>query len=141
MSSLYISMKTPSYELDKSPMDRAITTLAARIAAEKREGRLPEGPALDLTFLLSTRLDKPPFKGMRMGGYSPASGTLFFEAAVPESMGHSEHATRYVAAVLQDVLDNAADFFGDLDVAFDAERWQVALAPLLAMTSEPGTVH
>jgi hypothetical protein len=131
MSSLYISMKTPTRDLEKSPIDRAITTLAACAATEGRSGGLPDGPTLDLTFMLSSKDDRPPFDGMRMGGYTADNQTLFFEASVPEAMGHSEQAPQYVAAVLQDMIDNAADFFQEQQVSFDASQWQQALIPLL----------
>ena len=84
---LYISMKTPSPDLDKSPIDEAITFMATHIALEKRNGHIPKsGPALDITFMLSTKDDAPPFNGMRMGGYSDENKTLFFETAVPAGM-------------------------------------------------------
>ena len=76
MSNLRISMKTPSHDLDKSPIDRAITALAACAFTEDRHGGLPGGPILDLTFLLSSKDDRPPFDGMRMGGYSTETQTL-----------------------------------------------------------------
>ena len=131
MSSLCISMKTPSHDLTKSPIDQAITALAVCAATEGRRGGLPDGPILDLTFLLSSKDDTPPFDGMRMGGYTADNQTLFFEAAVPEAIGHSAQAPQYVAAVLQDVIDNAADYFESLNVAFDGQHWQQALIPLL----------
>lgn len=131
MSNLRISMKTPSHDLDKSPIDRAITALAACAFTEDRHGGLPGGPILDLTFLLSSKDDRPPFDGMRMGGYSAEHQTLFFEASVPEAMGHSEQAPQYVAAVLQDMIENAAEYFQELNVAFDARQWQAVLIPLV----------
>jgi hypothetical protein len=131
MSNLIISMKTPSKDLDKSPIDLAITALAACAHTEARSGGLPGGPALDLTFLLSTKDVRPPFDGMRMGGYTRGDQTLFFEAAVPEDMSHSELAPHYVTAVLRDVIDNAAEYFRELNVDFDARRWQEVLIPLV----------
>lgn len=131
MSNLRISMKTPSHDLNKSPIDLAITALAACAFAEDRSGGFPAGPILDLTFMLSSKDDRPPFDGMRMGGYTPDLQTLYFEVSVPEAMGHSEQAPRYVAAVLQDVIENAADYFQEQDVAFDADQWQQVLIPLV----------
>lgn len=139
--SLSISMKTPSRDLEKSPIDQAITTLAVSVAQQARGGGLPGGPALDLTFLLSTAQDRPPFDGMRMGGYTPDNRTLFFEAVVPEAMGHSPQASHYVAAVLQDMVDNAADYFAELDIAFDNLGWQQALTPMLEAVVGPNTTH
>lgn len=141
MKNLCISMKIPSRDLDKSPIDRAITTLAASIAAEKRNGALPDGPGLDLTFLLSSKDDRPPFDGMRMGGYSTETQTLFFEAAVPETMGYSTQAPQYVAAILQDMIDNAASYFQEQNIAFDANQWLLALTPVLASLTGPHQMH
>lgn len=141
MSSMCISMKTPSHDLSKSPIDQAITALAVRAATEGRSGGLPDGPTLDLTFLLSSKDDRPPFDGMRMGGYTADNQTLFFEAAVPQAMGHSAQAPQYVAAVLQDVIDNATDYFDQLNVAFDGPQWQQALIPLLASVIGRGKTH
>ena len=50
--SLYISINTPSSALSNSSIDGAITFMAAHAAIEKRQGRLPGGPSLDVTFLL-----------------------------------------------------------------------------------------
>ncbi|MGD8999680.1 MAG: hypothetical protein PVF75_04635, partial [Granulosicoccaceae bacterium] len=118
-------------DLDKSPIDQAIVFMATHIAIEKRSGRLPQsGPALDVTFMLSGKNDKPPFSGMRMGGYTDENNTLFFEAAVPETMTHSTHAPEYVATVLQDVVDNAIEFFTENEIKFDSEYWKRAITYL-----------
>jgi hypothetical protein len=125
---LYISMKTPSKELDKSPIDEAITFMATQIAMEKRSGRIPkEGPAVDITFMLSTREDAPPFTGMRMGGYTDENKTLFFETAVPETMSRSLNAPEYVVAVVQDAVDHAIQFFAENEITFDSDSWLRAM--------------
>lgn len=126
--SLYITINNPSPLLDKSPIGEAITFMAMQIAMEKRNGRLPQkGPALDVTFMLSTGDDAPPFKGMRMGGYSGDNNTLYFETAVPEAISHSGFATRYVTAVLQDVIEHASEFFAEQEIPFEAEHWSYAV--------------
>ena len=139
--SLYISTKTPSPDLDKSPIDEAITSLATHIAVEKRHGHFPAGPALDITFMLSTDDDAPPFNGMRMGGYTDENQTLYFEAAVPVQMGQSAAAPYYVASVLQDAIDNARDFFDATEVAFDGDHWVRAIAPIVELNSKKVTTH
>lgn len=139
--SLYISTNTPSPDLDKSPIDEAITSLAAHIAVEKRNGHLPQGPALDITFMLSTDDDAPPFSGMRMGGYTEENKTLFFEAAVPIQMARSTAAPFYVAMVLQDAVENARDFFDATEVEFDTDRWLRAIAPIVELNSTQVTTH
>ena len=122
--SLYISINTPSRELHKSPIDEAITFLAAHAAIEKRNGRLPNGPALDITFMLPSKDDIPPFTGMRMGGYTSDNQTLFFESAVPEHIIQSEQAPLYVAMVLQDAVENASDFFKEHNITFNEPHWR-----------------
>lgn len=129
--SLFISINTPSKELEKSSIDTAITVLAANAAIEKKGGRLPQGPALDITFMLPNNDDVPPFEGMRMGGYTEDNKTLFFESAVPEHIVFSKHASRYVAATLQDAVDNACEFFSSNNIAFDKTHWTRAIMPLL----------
>lgn len=128
---LHISIHTPSPELDKSPIDEAVTLLAARAAIEGRAGRLPEGPSLDITFMLTYKEDVPLFSGMRMGGYTRENQTLFFEAAVPEHIVRSAEASQYVALVMQDVVENAQEYFQEFEVDFDAEHWRHALIPLV----------
>jgi hypothetical protein len=138
---LYISMKTPSPDLDKSPIDEAITFMATHIALEKRNGRIPrEGPALDITFMLSTHDDAPPFTGMRMGGYTDENNTLFFETAVPEAMSRSLSAPDYVIAVVQDAVDHAIQFFAENEIRFDADSWLQAMN-YLTETQNRETTH
>lgn len=120
---LTISMTTASAGLADSPIARAITHLAATVSASQRQGLVPDSPALDLQFLLPGQLAKPDFTGMRMGGYNPAQGTLHFEKAVPEHILYSQHCGAFVAQVMQDVVDNAFDFFQD-GAGFDMLRWQ-----------------
>lgn len=139
---LYIGMKTPSPDLKKSLIDQAITFMASHIAIEKQSGRLPQsGPILDVTFMLSSKDDAPPFSGMRMGGYTDENNTLFFEAAVPETMSSSPHAPEYVATVLQDVVNNASEFFTDNNIKFDSEYWRRAIDYLTESKRLPETRH
>jgi hypothetical protein len=126
---LYISMNTPSPDLAKSPIDQAISFMATHVAIEKQRGRLPKtGPCLDVTFMLSSKTDAPPFSGMRMGGYTNENNTLFFEAAVPDGMSRSSLAPEYVATVLQDVVNNASEYFAENDIKFDTEYWRRAIS-------------
>lgn len=141
MNNLRISILSSDRDLEKSPIDRAITALAARAANEARSGALPEGPVLDLTFLLGSSHDRPPFDGMRMGGYTQERQILYFEAAVPEAMSRSQQAPDYVAAVLQDAIENAGEYFRTLDVAFDSRGWQQALITLVASITASGKTH
>jgi hypothetical protein len=139
--SLFISIKTPSQGLSHSPINDAITFLAAHAAIEKRHGRLPSGPALDVTFLFSGKNEQPDFSGMRMGGYNEDNQTLFFESAVPEHISHSEQAPRYVSLVLQDVIENASEFFKENNIAFNSDQWRRAILPLITAHVKPQTSH
>jgi len=129
---LHISMTSPGNELSKSSIDNAITFLASHIAIEKRQGHLPEGPILDITFMLPSQYEKPDFEGMRMGGYTDENRTLYFETAVPETITQSERAPFYLAMVLEDVIDNASEFFIGSEVSFNAEHWRTALQKLIS---------
>ena len=133
--SLFISINTPTKELEKSSIDTAITVLAANAAIEKRSGRLPKGPALDITFMLPNKNDVPPFTGMRMGGYTTDNKTLFFESAVPEHIVYSKNASRYVVVTLQDAVDNASEFFKSNNIDFDETNWYRAIMPLVTTAS------
>jgi hypothetical protein len=121
--SLYISINTASAQLGNSPINDAITFVAAQAAVEKQQGRIPGGPSLDVTFLLPGQLEKPGFVGMRMGGYTLESETLFFETAVPTHILTSDKAPQYVAVVMQDVVAHANEFFRENDIEFDDARW------------------
>lgn len=134
--SLYISMNIPGNELSKSPIDDAITFLASHIAIEKRHGRLPEEPTLDITFMLPGKYEKPAFSGMRMGGYTDDNKTLFFETAVPEHITLSEQAPYYVATVLEDVIENADLFFTGTGVNFNIDHWRTALQHFIRSEKE-----
>ena len=125
--SLYISIKFPDKSLSNSPIDTAITALASKLAVEKRNGRLSDAPALDLTFMLPGKNEKPDFSGMRMGGYSNDNRTLYFETAVPEHILLSDSAPDYVARVLEDMIMNAEIYFNDTGVDFDTAHWRKAL--------------
>jgi len=120
---MYISVATASSELSASPITDAITLLAAKIADEKKQGSLPGGPTLDVTFMLPGEVEKPPFTGMRMGGYTKESDTLYFETAVPEHIIHSQLAAEYVAMVMQDVIVHADAFFVENKRVFDTRKW------------------
>jgi hypothetical protein len=121
---LYVSINAPHQEMAKSPIDEAITFVAAHAAVESRHGHFPAGPALDITFMLSSKKDAPSFSGMRMGGYNKEGDTLFFEAAVPENMTRSDEAPRYVALVMQDMVDNAKLYFDEMHIDFDFDNWR-----------------
>lgn len=128
---LYISMNTPSPDLDKTPISAAITFVATHVAIEKRNGRFPQtGPALDITFMLGNKNNVPPFHGMRMGGYTVENNTLYFETAVPEKINRSQNASHYVMAIMHDAVEQAIEFFAENGIKFDSEFWIRAVSRL-----------
>jgi len=138
---LFVSINSPSQELVKSPIDEAITFVAAHAALENRQGHFPVGPALDITFMLSCKDDVPPFTGMRMGGYNKEGDTLFFEAAVPEKITRSEDAPQYVALVMQDMVDNAKQYFDELHIDFDLDKWRYVIDNLTGVAPGKTVAH
>lgn len=128
--SLYISMRSASSELTDSPINKAITLLAATIAMNTKHDVIPDGPSIDVTFMLPGKYEKPGFTGMRMGGYSKENNTLFFERAVPDHIVFSEEASHFVDLVMEDVIQNAYVFFRENDIRFDIENWKQLLAVL-----------
>jgi len=133
--SLYISTKAASSKLADSPITQAITFLATTIAIKTQHGRIPDGPSLDVTFLLPGELDKPAFTGMQMGGYSEKGNTLFFEISVPEHITYSNKVKQYITAVMQDVIVNANEYFAEINVIFNLKRWQL-LVDKLTLTDD-----
>lgn len=138
---LFISINTASAQLGQSPIDEAITFVATHAAIERRQGQIPEGPSLDVTFLLPGEQDKPDFAGMRMGGYTQESDTLFFETSVPEHILKSDNAPRYVAMVMQDVVSHASEYFTENNIRFDRLRWQQVMRNLTEAKTSPSKIH
>jgi len=67
--------------------------------------------SIDLILMLPGKTHRPDFESMRMTHFSSADSVLYIESAVPEHMLPSEQAERYVSALVQDEVENAADFF------------------------------
>lgn len=136
--SLYISTNMPSSKLVNTAIDEAITFVAAHAAIERKHGRMPTGPSLDVTFMLPGEYEIPLFQGMRMGGYTHESDTLYFETAVPEHIIKSDEAPRYIAIVMEEVVENAREFFFENKIDFNARQWRTTIAKLTK--SEQGSV-
>lgn len=135
---MYIGLTTPSSELDQSDISKAITDLAAKLFVINRKQGFPEGPEMDVTFMLSTHEEKPDFNGMRMGGFTEENQTLYFETAVPAELCFSSMAADYLRLVLYDVIDNAADFFAEHEVSsFNKNAWLSTLESLLEQSQTP----
>ncbi|GAB1257740.1 hypothetical protein NBRC116494_22420 [Aurantivibrio plasticivorans] len=120
---LQINLTSASSEALDSPMSSAITNLAAKIKLHSIHGLVPSAPNLDITFMIPGKLDKPNFTGMSMGGFESTENTLFFQKPVPEDLINSPKANDFVRLVLEDVVDNAAEFFGEHDYAFHRSEW------------------
>lgn len=129
--SLFISTATASSELQDTPIQEAIKSFAMNLAQKKRQGHFPDGPSLDVTFMLPGQKVKPDFMGMRMGGYTKNSGTLYFEREVPEYIIHSDQAGYFVSVVMQDVVEYASEFFQEHEISFDDHQWQHALQRIM----------
>ena len=134
MSSIFISINK-SDTLEKSPIDKAITRIAAALARQRR--LLPPGPGLDVSFLPASKDFQPDFTGMRMGGYHDNDPVLHFHVAIPAQFAHSPLALRYVLAALEDVLSNASDYFRERHIAFDHIGWQRVLSVAASTSEEP----
>ena len=122
--SLHINMTSSSQQLSDSPIAQAITTLAAAVKSQQKQGLIPPSPDIEITFMLPGKLDKPDFSGMRMVRYDSTPTTLTFERAVPEHILHSSSSFRFVALVLQDMVDNAREYYQDNGETFDYPHWQ-----------------
>ncbi len=134
MSSIFISINK-SDTLEKSPIDKAIVRIAAALARQR--SRLPPGPGLEVSFSAASADWQPDFTGMRMGGYRADDPVLRFQVAVPAALAHSPRALPYVLAALEDVLDNARDYFDELHVAFDHAGWQQVLSIAARVEADP----
>lgn len=133
--SLYIGTTMADSESAESLIQDAIKTLAITVAREKQKGGIPDGPSLDVTFMLPGQTVTADFTGMRMGGYTKESDTLYFESAVPEHIVHSELASEYVTLVMQDVINNAGTFFKEYEIGFDSNQWQQVVNRLIETVS------
>jgi len=128
--SIFISATSPTSDYKESILEKAITGVAMKLAQHRSKSKLPAGPSLDVNFLLTGKYEEPSFSGMRMGNYSIDQETLYFERSVPGEMIHSNNAEKFVEAVLQDVITNAADFFSEMNVNFDLVSWKRTLKEL-----------
>lgn len=134
MSWIFISINK-SDTLEKSPIDKAIVRVAAALARQRSQ--LPPGPGLEVSFSAASADWQPDFTGMRMGGYRTDDPVLHFQVAVPAALAHSPRALPYVVAALEDVLDNARDYFGELHIAFDHAGWQRLMNAAARVEADP----
>ena len=124
--SIYLNAITGSRELEGCPMDKAITTMAIRLAKLRKNLKNEPTPTIDLTVMLPGQHCAPDFKGMRMTQYSATDNLLYMESAIPETMLHSPHAENYLSALLEDALENAKSFFKEQGIKFSPEPLQDA---------------
>ena len=139
---IFVSVVTPSKELEQSKINKAITDLAVKIYHLKRAGHMPALPKLDISFLLATELDYPDFQGMRMGGDGEDQNSLYCEVAVPLEIIDSSYASDYVAAILFDAIDNADEFFAEMNgIPFDKKEWLAMAMSLVNDERVPEKLH
>lgn len=124
---LSINMTSASSDALDSRLSHAITAMTVVLAKKERLDELPQGPSLDITFMLPGKLDKPDFEGMRMGSYTEDENILFFERSVPGHLIDSEQAGEFVALVLKDAVANASDYFAEQSRVFNPIAWEKAL--------------
>lgn len=120
---IFLNVLSGSRDLEGSAIDKAITAMAIRLAQARRLISDTDDANIELTLLLPSKNHKPDFQGMRMTSYSSEDSTLYMESAIPVQALHSEQADQYITAVLQDAVDNAADFFNEKGLAFSHAQW------------------
>lgn len=139
---IFLSITSPSQELEQSAVHKAITDLALKVFQYDRAGHMPSLPKLDITFMLSTEGDAPEFQGMRMGAYAEDSHTLFFEIAIPTTISNSGYAEDYVKALLFDAIDNADDYFTELKLSiFNKDEWLAMATSMMDDNTAPLVSH
>ncbi len=122
--SIYLSSVIGSRELEGSEIYKAITSLAIKLNKIRNTLKDRGGVSIDLTVILPGNTHKPDFEGMRMTSFSANDGVLHIESVVPEKMLHSQQAAPYMSALLQDVVENADDFFNEQGLEFASDQWQ-----------------
>ena len=122
--SIYLSAIFGSRDLDGSAIDKAISAMAIHLTQIRNAMKINTVASIDLTLMLPGKTHQPDFEGMRMPRFSSADSVLYIESAVPEHMLHSEQAERYVSALVQDAVENAADFFAEQGLPFDSTLLQ-----------------
>lgn len=125
--SLSINMASASSDAMDSPISHAITSMAVKLNRAEKSLDWPAGPSLDITFMIPGKMEKPDFRGMRMGGYTSIDDTLYFEREVPSHLIHSAKAEEFVGLVLQDAIYNASSFFNEQSMEFNEFGWLRAL--------------
>ena len=128
--SLSINMASASSDAMDSPISHAITSVAVKLNHTEKNYTWPSGPSLDITFMIPGKMEKPDFRGMRMGGYTTNDDTLYFEREVPSHLIHSSRAEEFVGLVLQDAVYNASNFFSEQSMDFNQIGWLKALEQL-----------
>ncbi len=124
---IYLNVINLSKALDGSEIDKAITRMAAQLMDMRNAFKNSNSATIDLTLMLTTEEAKPDFTGMRMRAYSSDEDTLFIEAALPFAVLHSSQAYPYVSALVQDAIENSADFFAEKQRYFSTLQWLSAL--------------
>jgi len=125
--SVFLNTVTGHRELEECQINKAITALAIKLVKIRPMISNSFEPGIELTIILPGTTHKPAFQGMRLNGYSVNDNMLYIESAIPDTMLHSEHANEYMLALLQDAIDNGADFFTEKGLSFPRQQWLSAL--------------
>ncbi|MDK2778646.1 MAG: hypothetical protein KYX62_13390 [Pseudomonadota bacterium] len=119
--SLFCAAYMPDQSLKECQFVTDLTKVAANLTRQRR--LTAAQPDVDICFLLPFAQERPGFAGMRFHSWQAAHSTLRFDSAVPANMLHSPLSKRWIIAAMQDAVDNAAGFFTDIQVAFNAQAF------------------
>jgi len=129
----------PDRALEESAIGRAITSIAIDLAGLREHPAQKRTPVLDLVFLLPSGQEKADFEGLRLHSFDSSAKILRIESAVPEKMVASNHAERFVLAVMLDAIDASDEFFYEQRILFDARGHQELIE--LMTNNEQVAIH
>lgn len=135
--SLYIGAYYPDRQLDESLFGQALVKVAAGLAQYRQHPLQMSAPNLDIHFMMPGKEESPNFEGMRLRFFDRQSSTLRIESAVPDRMVNSMHSEAYILAVMQDAVDNAADFFDEQQLSFKHQAYLDLVNQLETVESAP----
>ena len=131
---LFCAAYIPDPALKECQFVQVLTKVATNLT---RRRTLTRGqPDVDICFLLPFEHERPDFSGMRFHSWRVEQSTLRIEAAVPESMVTSALTETYIIAAIRDAIDNAADFFSEINMPFDRQSFHLQMPADTTATQE-----
>ncbi|MAK91034.1 MAG: hypothetical protein CMI03_19175 [Oceanospirillaceae bacterium] len=118
---LFCAAYIPDQTLKECQFVSLLTKVAAKLT--RARAHTQDQPDIDICFLLPFGAERPDFRGMRFHSWQQRQSTLKIEAAVPEHMLNSRHTESYIIAAIEDAVDNAADFFGEIKLPFNSQAF------------------